>query len=47
MFGDNLTQIFGDLLGKQQQPSEEQSKNMPSVVGLLVLCSSPIGPSTR
>ena len=35
--GDNLTQIFGDILGEQEQPSDEQAKNIAIVIGLLVL----------
>ena len=33
MFGDNLTQVFGDLLGNQQQPSDDQSKNIAVSLG--------------
>ena len=37
MFGDNLTQIFGDLIANQQQPTDEQSKNIAVLVGFLIL----------
>ena len=35
MFGDNLTQIFGDMLGKQTEPSDAQARNIAVVLGLL------------
>ena len=37
MFGDNLSQIFGDLFGDQPQPSAEQYKNIAVVVGFAVI----------
>jgi uncharacterized membrane protein YjgN (DUF898 family) len=36
MFGDNLTQIFGDIFLEQKQPSGEQSKTIAVVLGFLV-----------
>ncbi len=37
MFGDNLTGIFGDMLGGQSEPSETQARNIAMVLGFLFL----------
>ena len=37
MFGDNLTQIFGDMLGEQTEPNAAQARNIAVVLGLLFL----------
>ena len=37
MFGDNLTQIFGDILGGQAEPTDAQAQNIAMMLGVLFL----------